>query len=59
MLIAIENIIDEAVDDGRLADSLIAQKHNFVLEEGRDRALREVQVARICHFKYRILIPII
>lgn len=59
MLIAIEDIIDEPIDDRRLTYSLVAEEHDFVLQERWDSALSQVKVARICHFKYRILMPII
>lgn len=49
MLVAIEDVVDEAVDDGGLADGLVAQEHDFVLEQWRDGALGQVQVAYICH----------
>lgn len=49
MLIAVENIIDESVDDGGLAHGLISQEDDLVLEQGRDSALREVQIANVRH----------
>ncbi len=42
MFIAIEDVVDEAVDDGGLADCLVAEEDDLVLEEGRDGALGEV-----------------
>ena len=38
MVLEIKDVVDEAIDDGGLADGLIADKDNFVLEEsgGRD-----------------------
>lgn len=52
MLIAVEDIIDESVDDGRLSHSLIPQKNYLVLEKGRNSALRQVQVANVRHLIY-------
>ena len=49
MLIAIENIVDEPVDDGGFADSLIAQEYNFVLEKWRNAALTEIEIAYVGH----------
>lgn len=51
MLVAIENIVNESVDDGRFSYSLVAQKNYFVLEQWRDASLAEVQVTYICHAK--------
>jgi hypothetical protein len=42
MLVAVEDVVDEAVDDGGLADGLVAQENYLVFEQGRDGALREV-----------------
>jgi len=42
MLVAIKNIVDEAVDDGRLADRLITQKYYFVFEKRWDGSLGEI-----------------
>lgn len=56
MLVAVEDVVDEPVDDGRLAHRLVAQEHDLVLQQGRDRALRQVQVARVRHLN---AIPII
>jgi hypothetical protein len=39
MLIAIKDIIDKSVDDGRFADSLIPQENYFILEKRRNGAL--------------------
>jgi hypothetical protein len=36
MFVAIEDIVDEAVDDRRLADCLIAEKDDLVFKERRD-----------------------
>lgn len=49
MLVAIENIVDEAVDDGGFAHGLVSQEDYLVFEEGRDGALRKVEVADVCH----------
>lgn len=42
MFIAIENIVDKAVDDRGLANSLIAKEDNFVFEKRRDRPAGKV-----------------
>lgn len=52
MFVAVEDIIDESVDDGGLAHSLVSQEDDLVLEQGRDSALREVQVANVRHLIY-------
>jgi hypothetical protein len=31
MLIAIKNVVDESIDDGRFTDCLISQKYDLVL----------------------------
>ena len=49
MLVAIEDVVDEAVDDGGLAHGLVAQEDDLVLEQGRNSALRQVQVADVRH----------
>ena len=49
MLVAIEDVVDEAVDDGGLAHGLVAQEDYLVLQQRRDRALRQVQVADVRH----------
>lgn len=49
MLVAIKDIIDKSVDDGGLADSLVAQENDFVLENRGDGTLAEVEVADIGH----------
>ena len=42
MFVAVEDVVDEAVDDGGLADCLVAQKHDLVFEEGRYGAPGEI-----------------
>ena len=42
MFVAIEDVVDEAVDDGGLADSLITEKDDFVFEKRGDGALGKV-----------------
>lgn len=42
MFVAIENIVDEAVDDGRLPDCLVTEKDYLVFEQWRDRSLRQI-----------------
>ena len=42
MLVAIENVVNEPVDDWRLSDCLVAQKNDLVLEKGWNAALTEV-----------------
>ncbi len=49
MLVAVEDVVDEAVDDGGFAHSLVAQEDDLVLEQWGDGALGQVQVAYICH----------
>jgi hypothetical protein len=49
MFVAIEDVVDEAVYDRGLSHCLIAQKDYLVLEQGRDGALGEVEVADVCH----------
>lgn len=49
MLIAVEDVIDESVDDGGLPHRLIPQKDYLVFEQRRNSALREVQVANVRH----------
>lgn len=49
MLVAIEDIVDEAVDDGGLSDGLVAQEHYLVLQQGWDGPLRQIQVADVGH----------
>lgn len=59
MLIAVEYVVDKAVDNGGFADGLVSEEHYLVLEQRRDRALRQVQVARVRHlvfFKNRIFV---
>jgi len=49
MLIAIKNIVDETVDDGRLPDSLVSKENYLIFEKRRNGALCEVQVAHVRH----------
>jgi hypothetical protein len=42
MLVAVEDVVDEAVDDGGLAHCLVAQEDDLVFQQGRDRSLREI-----------------
>lgn len=49
MLIAVEYVVDEAIDDGGLAYCLVAQEDNFIFEQGRDRTLGQIQVADVRH----------
>ena len=49
MLISIEDIVDEAIDDRRFANGLIAKEYYLVFEEWRNGALAEVQVADVGH----------
>ena len=49
MLIAVEDVVDEAVDDGRLPHRLVPQEHYFVFQQRRDRPLGKIQVAYVCH----------
>ena len=49
MLITIKDVVDESIDDGGFTDSLIAQEDNFVLKEGRNAALTQVEIAYISH----------
>jgi hypothetical protein len=49
MLVAIKNVVNEAVDDGGFADSLIPQEYDFIFEKGRNAPFTEVEVADVCH----------
>ena len=49
MLVAIENVVNESIDDGWFAHCLVAQKYDFVLQEGRNAAFAEVEIAYIRH----------
>lgn len=49
MLVAIENVVDESVDDRWFAHCLVAQKYDLVLQEGRNAAFAEVEIAYIRH----------
>jgi hypothetical protein len=49
MFVPIEDVVDEPVDDGGLAHRLVPQEHDLVLEQGRDRAFSQVQVAYVRH----------
>jgi hypothetical protein len=42
MLVAVEDVVDEAVNDGGLTYCLIAQEHDFVFEEGRYGSLGQI-----------------
>lgn len=42
MLVAIENIVDEAIDDGGLAYCLIPQEDDLVFEQRRYGSLGEI-----------------
>ena len=42
MFVAIEDVVDEAVDDGGFPDCLIAEKDDFVFEKRGDGALEKV-----------------
>lgn len=42
MLVAVEDVVDETVDDRGFADGLVAQEDDLVFEEGRNGALRQV-----------------
>jgi hypothetical protein len=42
MLVAIEDIVDEPIDDRRLSDSLIPQEDDLVFEQRRYGSLREI-----------------
>ena len=52
MIGAVKDIIDEAIDDGGLADSLVAQENYFIFEEGRDCSFWDIEVAYIIHYLY-------
>jgi hypothetical protein len=47
MFVAVEDVVDEAVDDGGLAHCLVSQEHDFVFKERGDGPLREIQIANI------------
>lgn len=49
MLVAVENVVDESVDDRGFTDSLIAQEDDLVLEQGWNTTFAEIEVADICH----------
>jgi len=42
MFIAVENIVDETVDDGGFAYCLVSEEDDLVFKEGRDGSLREI-----------------
>ena len=42
MFVSIEYVVDESVDDGGLADSLVSKEDDFVFEEGRNGAFGEI-----------------
>ena len=42
MLVSIEDIVDESVNNGGLAHSLVSQEDDLVFEEGRDGAFGEI-----------------
>lgn len=42
MFVAVEDIVDESVDNGGLANCLISQEHDLVFEQRRDRPLRQI-----------------
>jgi len=56
VFIAIENVIDEAVDDRRLSNGLITQENNLVFEQGRDSALGKIEIADVCHITIQKII---
>jgi hypothetical protein len=50
MFVAIEYIVDEAVDDAALTDGLVAKEHDLELDERWHRALSYVYLAEVrCH----------
>ena len=53
MFVAVEDVVDEAVDDAGLADSLVSQEDDLVFEEGRDGALRKVQITYVRHYIFQ------
>ena len=42
MLVAVEDVVDESIDDGRLADCLVSEEDDLVLQQWRDGPLREI-----------------
>lgn len=42
MLVAIEDVVNEAVDDGGLTDGLISQEDDFVFEKRRNCSFGEI-----------------
>jgi hypothetical protein len=50
VLVAVEDIVDEAVNDGGLPHGLVPQKYDLILQQGRNRSLRQVQVAYVRHY---------
>jgi hypothetical protein len=49
MFVAVEDVVDEAVDDRRLPHCLISQEDDLVLQKRRNRSFGEVQVAYVRH----------
>ena len=50
MVVAIEDIVDESIDNGGFADGLVPEEHNFILQKGRDGpALAEVEITKVGH----------
>ena len=50
MIVSIENIVDEAIDNGWLSDCLVTEEYDFVFEQWWDgSSLAEVKVAKVGH----------
>lgn len=49
MFVAVEDVVDETVDDRGLTDCLVAEEDDLVLQKGRNGALGEVQIAYVSH----------
>ena len=47
MLIAVKYIVDESIDDGRLANCLVSQEDYFVLQKRRDCAFGQIEIADV------------
>lgn len=56
MFVAIENVINEAVNDRRLSNGLITEKDDLVFEEGRNGALGKIEIADVCHIRIQKII---
>jgi len=56
VFVAVENVIDEAVNDRRLSYGLITEKDDLVFEQRRNGALRKIEIADVCHIRIQKII---